>query len=453
MKLKLLFNNINYFNIPLVSTYYILVKFFIFLLLIPYIPKVNDEILANITSIIVCVFLISAIYFINKKHVSKKFLKILLFLFAVKILVSYAHFYWIFCPAAGISNALEAGYARFSGDLVAQHEAALQFLYTIEQHNIWFAVFGDYYRWINNPGVGIYYGILYGIFGPYPTVAYSFNAVVMFLASIFVYHLSHLTGGNLKFALTCGLLTMIMPSFFIMSPLYRDQVLILLITASVYALIIFIEKVEFFSFISMVLFIILLTSLRLSYILLLPFFLAMILFFLWKKRIIYLAIMLPILCGFAVSLQVYLIAALERKQMMSEVEITGVEKLGGGILGKIIFLIMTPFPWFQKANPAILAYQVFDYVQAWLSLAIIMYVIFFLLTNQKINKNQMVILVTFFVLFLLALMGSMLHQRYFQIAIPLLIPFLAMGKQRWEKQALTGSFTFFMFAHFIYYWI
>jgi hypothetical protein len=446
-----MFKNKNLINAPLSSLLYF--EFFIVALLffISFFTGIQGEVNGNIASVLVGAIIVVIMAVINYRTVPSKLTKYLLLIFMLKVCISFAHFYWIFCPAAGINNASETVFAYFGGDLVAEHGAALHFLDAVQRKGVLYAVFGDYYRAINNPGVGIYYGILYGVFGSYPTVAYSFNAVVMFLSSIIVYHLSILINATPKRAMECGLITMLMPSFFVMCPLYRDQLMLLLITASVYALILFIKKPGLISIFSIVSSVLLLISLRLSYIVLIPIYAAVVFFHLCKKRIWLLTIILPVLGGVTFYLQAYLVTALERKQSMSLVDISGAARLGGGLFGKIVFLLMTPFPWYQIPGPAVLTYQIFSYPQAWFSMALIMYTLSFVIVKNQINNNGIILLGFFGLFFLLALMGSMLHPRYYQIALPLLIPFLARGKRQGVRLAAAGSFSVFLIAHFIYF--
>ena len=95
----------------------------------------------------------------------------------------------------------------------------------------------------------------------------------------------------------------------------------------------------------------------------------------------------------------------------------------GGFLnyiGRIGFILLTPMPWWQDVDLSILMYQVFDYGQTFLSLMVLT-TLFFNFRKILEEKTMIPLLAIAFFLFLFAVAGSELHQRYAQVALPLLI--------------------------------
>jgi hypothetical protein len=156
-------------------------------------------------------------------------------LFFLKIIAGFAHFYFFYAPTLGITSASEVLFAKVSGDMVAIHKAALVFMSQREAAGIMYAIFGDYSRSINNYGVGIIYGLLYGSFGKYPTVAIPWNALAMGLASLVIGAIGEVLKVDRKDTKLAMILLFIMPIFFISVPIYRDQFMLLLILLLTYA--------------------------------------------------------------------------------------------------------------------------------------------------------------------------------------------------------------------------
>jgi hypothetical protein len=121
---------------------------------------------------------------------------------------------------------------------------------------------------------------------------------------------------------------------------------------------------------------------------------------------------------------------------------------GANIVAKALFLLLTPMPWDQEMPSWLLAHQVFDYAQTVVSLTVIYAIGMSPLEALRGNRRASLLLLGG-ALFAMALFAEELHQRYFQVALPLVILGGAhLIRSRWRGAAI-GALGTVLAAHLI----
>ena len=131
----------------------------------------------------------TSLWYLSQKNFNfasygRNFVYLVNVIFALKIVLGLLHFYLLFAPVVGIPSAADSQRANFGGDLAPICSAAQVFMSERESSGLFGAIFSDYYRAINNSGVGVIYGLLFGCFGKYATVAVPWNALAMGFAGM-----------------------------------------------------------------------------------------------------------------------------------------------------------------------------------------------------------------------------------------------------------------------------
>jgi len=352
-----------------------------------------------------------------------------------KVVFSFLYYYLVFT----YFNSFDFGkdvIEIFSGvDVEAVHFCAVKCTRELRSHGLWYSIFGDYYRSINNPGISVVYGILYSTFDAYPAVAIPWNTVAMGLAAFLVVAICQHAGFSRGSTLCAMYLTVLMPSFFMLNPLYRDQFMIMLILMIVFSIVYMWTYRSFVSLIPFFFSSICLAFLRVPFATAPVAILAISIFtFAYKRRernILALCV-LGTLCIFLYTRSDFLLDSI-RLQEQPNVGGHAVLFFGDNLIGRSLYILLTPMPWYQKINLGLLTYQIVDYPQTVLSLTVLSAVWY---NRRHVIKQQVqLFLCAAFLVFLTgAAIGSMLAQRYLQIALPLVIipasPFLI--KHRFE---------------------
>jgi hypothetical protein len=353
----------------------------------------------------------------------------------LRIALNFIHFYFVFTPLGGIGSSAALADADFLGDTAPIFDAAMIFLNKYHEGDVFYAVFGDYYRGINNPGVAILYGWLFAIFGSYATTAIPWAILCSAFASLIV----GLTGLSMslpyRHCRAVVLLASLMPGFFVFPPIYRDNFIIYLLALSGYSAVILRRENILFIVMVVVVESILLYSLRGVY-LFLPAAFCVIALTVQLRTRMSLAIR-------GVALAVLLIPALivswgfieqhtSESLMRFSAPIQGdttysilssFKKQGPLVFfpAAAVFLLLAPMPWWQHIPPMSLSYQIFSYGQTWLSLTVIVALVG-LIRKGTISTEGIILTAFFVVLFLLALFGSgNLNAGYLQVGLPFLI--------------------------------
>ncbi len=396
-----------------------------------------DESSANIfSSIIALICWAVAGRSLCVKIFGKHFFWLLTILILVKIIANFFHFYYIFAPLAEIDSSGSLSHANYTGDLSVIYNSGMLFIQAYDEGGWFYAIFGDYYRGMNNPGVTVLYGALFNIFGAYGTVAVSWSVIYSAFTSLLIGLIGLVQNLPVKLCRTAMLLVFFMPGYFIYPPLYRDNFIIFLLVLSVYTVILISQGKKFLPGIAIVLESILLFSLRRVYLIIPPIFCIIAVYSNSKSRdrLMKYSIILCI---------VLLIAMLAEWNYVSFYLVSIFDRFGGGLaseqtnfsilmpfksLGAIffypvaaIFSLLAPMPWWQSVSPSILAYQVFFYLQTWFFWTIIIALIYSW-KLRLITSGGKFLITIWLTMFFLAVFGSLnLAAGYIQIATPLLI--------------------------------
>lgn len=351
-------------------------------------------------------------------------------LYALKVVLSLLYYDFAYLPALGISDEAMLGGTDFTADVFRIYDAAVLFDDYREKYGVYHAIFGDYYRQINNPGVGVYFGLLFGAFGRFPRVAIPWNCLAMTWAMLLIGALGSLLRVDRRATKLAMRLTFFMPSFFAYVPLYRDQLMIYLILLCAYSLLYAVRRRCMLSLVS---------GFAVGYPLMVlrgAFVLAPV----WSLCSILMDRVIPrtrgwllcvLLANVAISNAVgpLLVSWDEAQQVSGQVG----QDAGGGVIGTVIgtlgplsslgrlaFMLLTPMPWYQDVEVALLVTQVFDYIQTLLSLTAIVAVVRD--TTVVSSPKGIAAPIYMFLMYTLAVLGgSTMAQRYIQIALPLLI--------------------------------
>jgi len=372
-------------------------------------------------------------------------------LLALKLILSTAYFYFLFLPVTGFKF-LNRTTGAPSIDVLAIHTSAVIFLQQLRAHGTYTALFGEYYRSFNNPGVAVFYGLLYKTFGAYPGVAIPWNVLWMGLAGLIVASLCHQLSYPSATTKLCVYLTLLMPSFLVLNPLYRDQLMLLLILLIVYGSATLLQKNSLLTMIAISLASALLTSLRLSFLA----FLAVTMTAYSLSTGITRWWRVAIFGTFGIGIIFVLAHFFGLMATMSASEHFGADfhskahlLFGNNPFSNLIFVLLTPFPWYQDPGAGLLVYQFMDYPQVFLGLCILSAAAIGIREIMQAPLSRFLAL-TFFLYLLIASVSSGLHQRYVQIAMPLMIiPAGHMLVTKW-RQCIGISAVIIIYAHVLY---
>jgi hypothetical protein len=334
----------------------------------------------------------------------------------------------VFAPAAKIDSAAGLPTANIAGDLPMVDYAARVVVSERLHGGLLHIFIGDFDRSINNPGVGIVYGLLYGAFGAFATTAFPWNAVATGLTALIVMAMGQLSAATDKLFRGVAITIVLLPTFFVAPPLYRDQFIILLIVLTCYAAFHAIQRRSVLSALTLIACGAMLGSLRGPYVLLPALALGAVAFspFLQGRTRIGLALLsvvAALMYGASFFVPPEWLTALEERiaESYQRGASGSVEMLlGGGIVAKTAFIMLTPMPWYQGIPTWLLAYQVFDYAQTVVSLTILTCIV--LMPVRALQHNPRSFALVFgAAIFGLALIAQDLHQRYAQVALPLIL--------------------------------
>ena len=401
----------------------------------------NDVISANEFSANMSSFLIALLCWgvVGRELCARVFGRRLFWVMTIAILfriaANFIHFYYIFAPLAGIDSSAVLTSADYTGDLTVIFNSALLFNEAFDHGGLLYAIFGNYYRAMNNPGVAVIYGSLFRVFGAYGTIAISWTVVYSAFASLLIGLIGLVQRLPVRFCRTAALLVFFMPGFFVFPPLYRDNFIIFLLVLSAYTAVLLTRKNIFLLSAAIFLESILLLSLRSVYLIIPPAYCAIsILNFKSRKKFIIYAVIF----GFFTLVAIFL-----SWDFLNYYFVRFLERLGGGFESELSdFAIMTPFkamgllffypaaavfsllapmPWWQSVSPTLLAYQIFFYPQTWYSLAMLVALFRSYKLGLMTKETSLLVMFALFI-FLLALFGSLnFAAGYVQVALPFVI--------------------------------
>lgn len=371
-------------------------------------------------------------------------------LLVVKLTLSILYFYLLFLPATDFALVPGADMTDSSIDVIAIHTSAVIFKKNFTTGGMFHAIFGDYYRNINNPGVNVLFGLLYTTFGEFPGVAIPWNVLCMGISGLIVAATCLKLSYTRREVLTCVYMTILMPSFLVLNPLYRDQFMVMLILLLVYSFSCSIRKIDLSTMATIFLASGLLTCLRLSFAGLSGAIFVSYILFRKNIKLLKIIFILLIFSGFILVLTSYTgINLIPQLLDVKGVQSTIHSLLGSNPISNAIFLIFTPFPWYQSISSTMLVYQFPDYPQVLFALSI--YFSIWLGRKQLIqNRFHRFFLLSFIFYFLAVINFSALHQRYLYVALPMLIICASPIILRTWQTCVGLSFALLVFAHLFY---
>jgi hypothetical protein len=353
----------------------------------------------------------------------------------LRLVLNLGHFYLVFAPLVGIESSADLPRADFAGDLGAIFNSALMFLDKYRDAGAFHAVFGDYYRSINNPGVAILYGWLFSIFGTFATTAVPWAIVYSGFAALVVGLIGLSLAVPARYCRAAVLLAFVMPGILVFPPIYRDNFTVYLLMLTGYSAFGFRRERVLLTVAVVVVESILLYSLRTAY-LFVPLTFYGIVLILQSRRevgfamrgVAFALLLIPVLLVSSSYLGEQASESLSRLSVPPQGDtgypiLTPFSNLGPLVFfpAAAVFLLLTPMPWWQDVPAPQLSYQVFSYAQTLYMLTTIAALV--LVFREKKVLTETTILLSFFVmLFLLALLGTRaLAAGYAQIGLPFLV--------------------------------
>jgi hypothetical protein len=344
--------------------------------------------------------------------------------FVIKSVMTYAYHSLVYLRALGPLEAIPP--SDLSGDYFSIQTAALQFDSRWVDAGLWDALFGDYYRAINNPGVGAVFGLLFRAFGAYPACAAPWNSLAMVWAGLAVFSICQMVGLDRRACIGAMLMTALMPAFILHLPIYRDQFMILLIVLMTYGVFAVWQRYSVVSGLVVIASSVLLASLREGFLMAPGWVLGALLLSRLLPRTRLVALAFPLAIAAAAPFLLSLFPEAIEHASLAPVGLPGAlgQLLGSSGLfsspGRTVYLLLTPMPWYQLPALGVLAYQVFDYPQTVLSLGLLA-AAFLGFPESVRNRDRYALLLAALIFLEVAAVGSALHQRYYQVALPLLI--------------------------------
>ena len=391
----------------------------------------NSEAEGVAISILVASVVWATFCFIIARQIDVRTRRAISVILAIKVIVGLLFFYFVYAPASDISSSDQLAIGNYQSDSKGIDYAARVFDSERASSGLSQALWGDYYRAINNDGVGVAYGVLYGAFGPYCTATIPWHAFAMGLAALILVELGLLLEADIVVARRSAIVTLLMPTFFVGAPLYRDQFMIMLILLIVLSIIVAM-KGRWHGWMVAIIATFVLQTLRTPYVVM-----PLIVFAAWMGyRIISTGVRLrdnvTVFTGFLASLASIIVLStmigthLEiGEDLLTRLTETAnrdevAARVGGGYMGAFIFILLAPMPWYQNVSPVLLSLQVFDYAQTFLFLTTLAAL---LIRPAEIMRTRptAVALISGILILVSAVVAPDLAQRYGQIGMPLLL--------------------------------
>lgn len=352
----------------------------------------------------------------------------------LRIIINFLHFYVVLAPSAGIESSSEFFPDQNLGDWPYIYQSAIGFTQIREESGIIFAIFGDYERGINNPGVSIINGVLFCVFGAYGTVQIPWSVIFSAFAALLIGLIGISIRLPKRLCRNVVLLVFFMPGFFVLPCMYRDNFIIFLLALSAYTAILIPHRNLIVLSIALFVESVLLFSLRAVYVLLPATF--SLLSIKWNSipnnkltKYIFFSSALLVVFTLAVSEKTLFVGGHDfSSRFLAGMDVgqrsftilEPFKQFGPFVFfpAAAVFSLLAPMPWWQPVSPILLSYQIFSYLQTWYALTAL--VALFYSYKRKLIPTEASILVVFsLVIFLLALLGSYnFGAGYLQIALP-----------------------------------
>lgn len=436
-----------------------------------------NELLANLFAFFSVILIWLIFYKVFNKYISIKILNIILLLMLLRISVNFFHIYFFQLPISGYVFSSEID--QFFGDSGLIHERTLMYLDYAD--NFYEIIFNEAHL-LNNKGQLIIYGIIYNVYGPFPSTLVPWDTLVVGFYSCTFYLLSKAIFKNENCEYV-PYLVFLMPVFTIYPLLYRDYYIILCIGLTSLIVLSFNDNLDFKKYFYLIILSVFLYQLRKVYVILPMLFLYtfyFVKFSNFRKYLIYIFIITIFVLSFYIfyNKDLIFISSAKRSEIYhSTLYFNKILELlqytymivfeaehEGGNLSKYfeeqIFpikmafrsmtLLLSPFPWTNKIPSSHSVYQILLYIQT-LFTFIVFYRICDLIKLKFFNKNFFVILCFYFYIFILAAFGAQqLSSLYVLISLPLLVTsFINFNIQEFKKYALF-SVLFIIIVHIVY---
>ncbi len=390
----------------------------------------SSEIGANVAAVLV----VAMVWYVAGRvlivpYLGRRLYRVLTILALVRIAANLLHFYEVWAPISGIDSSASVLYTDITDQGVIQVSAGV-FGETLRADGVAYAVFGDYYRAINNPGVGVVFGALLSVFGPYATVAIPWVILLSLFGAVFAALLGRWAGLPERLSRLVAILVFLMPGFFIFPPLYRDNIMVFLLLFAAWTAVLGNRGPSVATAGVIVAEALMLWSLREVYVVL-PFVFSGMAYFARnhanrdKMLLIAVGSSVGLLVGlkYISSLLTDFVARASGSftSTLSDFSILLPFKSFGAVLfypAAAVFALLAPMPWWQQGSGSVLAYQVFAYAQAWYGLAVAVAFGSAVFTSG-LRRSERLFGVFAGTIFLLTLMGSAnFASLYVQVAYP-----------------------------------
>lgn len=436
-----------------------------------------NEFLGNSVSALVVIIIFLTFNNLTKDKIEKKLIKFFFFFIILEILINYIFIYNYLLPRLNIYSTEQL---YFFGDTGLIHDRIIKYHF----YDQFSSLKESKKNLLNNPGVLFIYDLFYSVFGKYPSVTVPWTALVTSFYSYLSFLISKKILNDTKPSLFVPILIFFLPSYFVYPLLYRDHYLILLILFTTYLIIQNYKFLSFRNFFYMFLLSFLFFFLRKIYVIL-PITFYIIYNFYYQKSyrrnlVIFLILSIIIfIIIFAFNKNYILANSYERNIVLVEffkknltldflnyivLQVVFANREGGALISlteqlnipfnyffRIIYLLLSPFPWYQKIDYPYGFYQILIYVQIFISL-IIYIKIFSGIIKKQLSDLSIIFLLFFLVIFILAIFGSLQFSfLYISIGLPLLI--ISITKTIKDKLFISCIFSFFLIVmiHVAYY--
>lgn len=423
--------------------------------------EVNGTILSTLVALM-CWF--SSGWFLTVRAFGRRFFGVLTLLLLVRITANLIHFYCVFAPLAGIDSSSALPEADFSGDLGAIYNSATIFADAYETRGLYYALVGDYYRGINNPGVGVIYGGLFSAFGRFASVAIPWTVLYSAFGALLIGFIGSVQQLPVGLCRTTVIMIFCMPGFFIFPPVYRDNYILFLLALTAYSSILLTSSNLLLVSVVLAGESILLLGLRMVYVFI-PFAFGGVVTFLNAQRgsrAFNRKILFGVIAICAILLSWNFLAPYRELSSAGFTAEGQVQESGFAILAPFkargfliyypaaaVFSLLAPMPWWQPLPPALMSYQVFSYAQTWYSLTAFVALVYSY--RLEMTSQWRTTLVLFYsIIFSLALFGSFnFNSAYTQIATPFIVlSSIRYNSSNW-KTCFALSTSIILIVHFI----
>ena len=284
----------------------------------------------------------------------------------------------------------------------------------------------------NNVGVPVLYSTLFGAFGACLTVGIPWSAVATGTSGLLVVSIGDLLRFDRADSVFAALVTASLPTYLVTPPLYRDDFIVLLVLLAVYATLDGWLRRSVASWLVVVGAAAAAGTLRVVYPLTPVVTVAALVAF-WRKGrdpvraaaraaagAALVAGCVAVAWGTASAWADHLVDRASDARRLNLVAHTAAETaFGGGVAGKVVFLLLTPMPWTQEAAPFTALYQPASYagtVLVWATIAGLV-----LHWRHCASPGARIVTGVGAALFLAPLFGQALVQAYACIGMPLLV--------------------------------